>query len=99
MYFSWAPVAHTCNPSYSGCRDQEDHGLKPALGKQLARPPHLEKKKNIQKQVGGVAQAVKSACLASMRPRDQNHNADKKKKKDVLYSTIPGRQSAKWETV
>jgi hypothetical protein len=25
-----APVAHTCNPSYSGGRVQEDHGLKPA---------------------------------------------------------------------
>jgi hypothetical protein len=25
-----APVAHACNPSYSGGRDQEDHGLKPA---------------------------------------------------------------------
>jgi hypothetical protein len=24
------PVAHTCNPSYSGGRDQEDHGSKPA---------------------------------------------------------------------
>jgi hypothetical protein len=23
-------VAHTCNPSYSGSRDQEDPGLKPA---------------------------------------------------------------------
>jgi hypothetical protein len=23
------PVAHTCNPSYSGGRDQEDRGLKP----------------------------------------------------------------------
>jgi hypothetical protein len=30
---SWVLVAHTCNPSYSGGRDQEDHGLKPALGK------------------------------------------------------------------
>jgi hypothetical protein len=26
----WAPVVHTCNLSYSGDRDQEDHGLKPA---------------------------------------------------------------------
>jgi hypothetical protein len=26
---SWALVAHTCNPSYSGGRDQEDHNLKP----------------------------------------------------------------------
>jgi hypothetical protein len=24
------PVAHTCNPNYSGDRDQEDLGLKPA---------------------------------------------------------------------
>jgi hypothetical protein len=23
-------VAHACNPSYSGGRDQEGHGLKPA---------------------------------------------------------------------
>jgi hypothetical protein len=27
------PVAHSCNPSYSGGRDQEDHSSKPALGK------------------------------------------------------------------
>jgi hypothetical protein len=26
---SWAPVAYTCNPSYSGGRDQEDCGSKP----------------------------------------------------------------------
>jgi hypothetical protein len=28
-----AQVAHACNPSYSGGRDQEDRGSKPALGK------------------------------------------------------------------
>jgi hypothetical protein len=27
------PVAHGCNPNYSGGRNQEDHGSKPALGK------------------------------------------------------------------
>jgi hypothetical protein len=27
---SQAPVAHTCNPNYSGGRDQEDNGSKPA---------------------------------------------------------------------
>jgi hypothetical protein len=27
---SLAPVAHTCNPSNPGLRDQEDHGSKPA---------------------------------------------------------------------
>jgi hypothetical protein len=26
-----APVAHACNPSYSGGKDQEDGGLKPVL--------------------------------------------------------------------
>jgi hypothetical protein len=30
---SRAPVAHACNPSYSGGRDQEDHGLKLVTGK------------------------------------------------------------------
>jgi hypothetical protein len=25
-----SPVAHACNPSYLGGRDQEDHSLKPA---------------------------------------------------------------------
>jgi hypothetical protein len=28
--FSRVLVAHACNPSYSGGRDQEDQGLKPA---------------------------------------------------------------------
>jgi hypothetical protein len=28
-----AVVVHVCNPSYSGGRDQEDHGSKPARAK------------------------------------------------------------------
>nr|XP_020008023.1 X-ray radiation resistance-associated protein 1-like [Castor canadensis] len=31
---SRAPVAHACNPSYSGGRDQEDRGFKPARAKE-----------------------------------------------------------------
>jgi hypothetical protein len=31
--WSRVPVAHTCNPSYSGGRDQEDHSSKPDPGK------------------------------------------------------------------
>jgi hypothetical protein len=27
---NWGLVAHACNPSYSGGRDQEDRGSKPA---------------------------------------------------------------------
>jgi hypothetical protein len=30
MKVSWAPVAHAYIPSYSGGRDQEDRGSKPA---------------------------------------------------------------------
>jgi hypothetical protein len=33
VQISQAPVAHACNPNYSGGRDQEDHGSKPARGK------------------------------------------------------------------
>jgi hypothetical protein len=32
---SWVLVAHTCNPSYSGDRDQEDRGSKPAQANSL----------------------------------------------------------------
>jgi hypothetical protein len=35
-------VAHTCNPSYSGGRDQEDGGLKPARANS-SRDPMLKK--------------------------------------------------------
>jgi hypothetical protein len=31
----WAPVAHACNPSYPGGRDQEDRGLKPVWANNL----------------------------------------------------------------
>jgi hypothetical protein len=31
-------VAHVCNPSYSGGREQEDHGLKPARANSLTDP-------------------------------------------------------------
>jgi hypothetical protein len=30
LKWSWAPVVHSCNPSYSRGRDQEDCGSKPA---------------------------------------------------------------------
>jgi hypothetical protein len=42
------PVAHACNPSYSGGRNQEDRGSKPAQAKQFRRP-YLEKKPSSQK--------------------------------------------------
>jgi hypothetical protein len=36
-------VAHSCNPSYSGDGDEEDHSSKPAPGKQFPRP-YLKKR-------------------------------------------------------
>jgi hypothetical protein len=56
LSLSWVLVAHACNPSYSGVRDQEDHNLKPTSDKQFRRP-YLKKKKS-QKRAGGVAQGV-----------------------------------------
>jgi hypothetical protein len=44
---SQAPVAHACNPSYSGGRDQEDCGLKPAWANSSERP-YLEKTHHIK---------------------------------------------------
>jgi hypothetical protein len=44
--FKLAPVAHACNPSYSGGRDQEDRGSKPAQANSY-REPILKKKAKI----------------------------------------------------
>jgi hypothetical protein len=35
---SQVPVAHTCNPSYSGGRDQEYQGLRPARATSSQEP-------------------------------------------------------------
>jgi hypothetical protein len=50
------PVAHFCNPSYSGGRDQEDHGSKPAQANS-SRDPILKKHPSL-KRAGGVARGV-----------------------------------------
>jgi hypothetical protein len=46
-------VVHTCNPSYSGGRDQEDHDWKTAQANKKFVRPYL--KKNSSKRAGGVA--------------------------------------------
>jgi hypothetical protein len=48
-------MAHTCNSSYSGGRDQEDPSLKPALANTLR---DLISKKPITKKASGVAEGV-----------------------------------------
>jgi hypothetical protein len=54
-------MAHFCNPSYSGGRDQEDHGSKPALANSSG-DPIWKKKKNTKK---GLAEWLKVKALSS----------------------------------
>jgi hypothetical protein len=42
-------VAYTCNPSYSGSRNQEDHGLKPAQENSSGDPISKNKKQTNKK--------------------------------------------------
>jgi hypothetical protein len=51
----WVLVAHACNPSYLGDRDQEDGSLKPARGNSSRAP--MWKIPNT-KRAGGVAPGV-----------------------------------------
>jgi hypothetical protein len=52
-------MAHACNPGYSGRRDQEDQGLKPAQENSSCHHKTKKKKKKITKKgAGGVAQGV-----------------------------------------
>jgi hypothetical protein len=46
-------VAHACNPSYSGDRDKQDCGSKPAWANRLQE---LAQKNPSQKRAGGVAE-------------------------------------------
>jgi hypothetical protein len=70
-------VVHACNPIYSGGRDQEDHGLKPAWGNSLWDPIP----KNLsQKRTGGVAQGVE--------PEFKPQYCKKKKKALALYQKM-----------
>jgi hypothetical protein len=54
-------VTDACNPSYSGGRDQEDRGFKPAQANNLRDLISKKKKKpkiTHKKRAGGVAQGV-----------------------------------------
>jgi hypothetical protein len=51
-------MAHFCNPSYSGGRDLEDCGSKPAWANSL-RDPILEKKKKIHHRKKGLMEWLK----------------------------------------
>jgi hypothetical protein len=55
LKIGWAPMAHTCSPTYSGGRDQEDGSWKPP--KQIVHET-LSLKTLHKNRIGGVAQGV-----------------------------------------
>jgi hypothetical protein len=79
---SWALVAHACNPSYSGSRDQEDHVLKPAW-ESSSQDPILKKPITKKKRVQLVGY-LPSNC----ETQSSNHSITKKKKKKKSYLFI-----------
>jgi hypothetical protein len=82
-------VAHTCNLSYSGGRDQEDHHLKPTWANSW-QDLYLEKT------------IIKKGWWSGSRPRPEFKPHYRKKKKKTLQETqlmfsaltgLPGMQS------
>jgi hypothetical protein len=70
------PVAHACNPSYSGGRDQEKRSSKPAQANS-SWDPYLQKNPS-QKRAGGFAQGESP----EFKPQDSKKR--KKEKNSVL---------------
>jgi hypothetical protein len=70
-------MAHTCDPSYSGDKDQGDHGSKPAQAKSSRDP--ISKKPVLQKTTGGVVQMVES-LLSNHEALSSNPSTAKKKR-------------------
>jgi hypothetical protein len=64
-------VAHACNPSYSGGRDQEDQGLKPAQANSSQDPIS---KIPITKRAGGVAQGEGPEFKLQYHKKKKNNN-------------------------
>jgi hypothetical protein len=78
MYHQLGAMAHACNPSYSGGRSQEDHGLKPAQVNSSRDPIS---KIPITKRAGGVAQGEGP----EFKPQYQKKKKKKEKKKKMHH--------------
>jgi hypothetical protein len=76
------PVAHTCNPSYSGSRDEKDGGLKSAQGNSswdpISKIPSTK-----QNRAGTVAQVVEH-LPTKCKALSSNPTPTKKKKKRLI---------------
>jgi hypothetical protein len=81
LIYSWALVGHACNPGYSGGRDLEDCGLKPAQANSLRDPISKKPHHAHKKRAGGVAQGV--------GPEFKPQTAKKKKKVYIyIYDSV-----------
>jgi hypothetical protein len=70
----WALVAHICNPSYSGGRDQEDGGSKPAQATSSQDP--ISKKASTKK--GWWSGLRCRTCIQHSNPSTMNQKKEKK---------------------
>jgi hypothetical protein len=70
--YSQAQVSHTCNPSYSGGRDQEDCSSKPSQ----ANSSQDLIKKSLHRQKVGLVEWLKVKALSS-NPRPQKEKKEK----------------------
>jgi hypothetical protein len=90
MYFknfniSCITVTHSCNPSYSGGRNQEDGGSKPAWAN---TSPYPISKKSVRKEGWWSGSSCNNVCLASMRPGVQTPILPKRKKKHLQFKNL-----------
>jgi hypothetical protein len=79
LVFSWVLVAHACNPSYSGGRDQEDRGSKSDQTNSF-RNPISKKKKKSQKQ-----DCVEWLKVEGSEFKPQHRKKSKNKKKREIW--------------
>jgi hypothetical protein len=56
-------VAHACNPSYLGGRDQEDHSSKPVWANSLQNSISKKKKKSHTQKKGWWSGSKKYICM------------------------------------
>jgi hypothetical protein len=78
---SWMPVVHTCNSSYLGGRDQEDHILKPP--KQII---HQTLSRKTLSQKIGLVEWLKVKALRS------SPSTEKKKKRLIAHIILNGKK-------
>jgi hypothetical protein len=69
-------VAHACNPSYSGGRDQEDHSLKPSQANSLRDP--ISKKPFTEK--GWWSSSRCRPCVQTPVPQKRKKNPNLSRK-------------------